>query len=595
MKTRTLKEITLHKRAWKKVKKNTNHKPIVALDTETERGKAFVIGLTKQAYSTNAELHNINDFLQFIHQQELNKSDNFFWNLTYDTNAIIKHLTIKQLITLSEKNELVTKKYTIKIIPDKALIIKHRRRKYKFYDIAQFYNRMSLDNAGEKFLNTKKIVFDVTNLSAQQYFTNKEYKTTINKYLERDTELTYKLAERLINTIKEFMNPKYYYSQASLSQQYFLENMNRDYKLPPKPVLELSLRAYNGGRFEVFKKGTFKKVSSYDIRSAYPYQNINIPALDCGEWVQNKKYEEKALVSLIECDVEGESIISPLKAEYKGMIYYPVGKKRLVVNKQEYEVIKEYGYDIKIINAYHYFDDNPEYPYEFLKMFYDRKEALGKEHPNYIFYKIIINGFYGKTIQLQEKTELTEEDDVTIEELQGQKRFMSGLLFNPVVAQEITANTRSMLLRAVKDIQENVVAFATDSIITLKKPNITIGKNLGEWDVEHDNERFTSIGSGVYFFEGDRMKFRGFGRGYNPVEVLHSQNEQVTVPIKKNIKLKECFRRKEKDFDAFNIITESEKTLNLNFDSKREWLDSFNNTHEVYNKQISSKPLRVEE
>jgi hypothetical protein len=393
------------------------------------------------------------------------------------------------------------------------------------------------------------------------------------------------------------MKPKYYYSQASFSQQYFLETMKRDYQLPPKRVMQFALNAYNGGRFEVFKRGTYDGISAYDIRSAYPFQNVKIPSLDNGTWKESQRYDEDATISLFHVIAKGDSHISPMKAESKGMIYYPTGKRELYINKKEYETLKLYNYDVKILKAYHYYPKEKEYPFTFLSKFYDKKEKVGKKHPDYMFYKIIINGFYGKTIQLEPKNMITDEDEGEAELIKGNpvvktERFNAGLLFNPVVAQEITGNTRSMLLDAVVDMQEDVIAFATDSIISTKKPNIKIGKSLGDWDEEKSNRRFTSIGSGVYFFEDDMMKFRGFGRGYNP-EVIQSDTEKVMLDVKRNIKLKQTFKSKEKDLDRFNLILDMQKSFNLNFDRKRLWLDQFNNSDEIYNKQIESKPIRV--
>ena len=503
---------------------------------------------------------------------------------------------------MAENDETTYKNIHIKIIPDKLTQIKINHYKFMFFDIAQFYDKMKLDTAGEKILGIRKIKYDVTDLKAEKYFNNKKYKKELDYYLQRDTDITYKLIEHLIKIASKFIIPKYFYSQASFSQQYFLENMKRDYILPSKKILQFALNSYNGGRFEVMKRGTYNNVNLYDIRSAYPYQNINIPAMDKGEWINNKKYENKALISLFKILIEGESIISPIKAENNNMIYYPIGKKKSYINKAEYKTLKKYGYKIKILNAYHYFDDKPEYPYLFLKKFYEEKEKVGKKHPEYMFYKIIINGFYGKTIQLQKKEYVTEEEgeEINIKIKNGKMRLMkkkykAGLLFNPIIAQEITGNTRSMLLDAVVNIQEKIIAFATDSIITTAVPNIKIGRNLGEWDEEKHKNVFTSIGSGIYFFHGDKMKFRGFGKGYEPEEILNSETNIVNMKIQRAIKLKQTFKSIKKDLNEFNIIKKVDKSLNLNFDKKREWDDEFNNTNEIYCKQINSKPLKVKE
>lgn len=596
--------IKFSSKAWKRTDINTEDKPNVALDTETEKGKAFIIGYTSKLGSYQYTIKNFDNFLMFCLKYRLDKSNNFFYNLTYDINALIKHLPYQRLLELAELNETVHNDVIIKILPEKCLEIKYLKRTFKFFDIAQFFNKISLDSAGERVLgiNKIKLPFDISKLSAEKYYNDYEYRAIINKYLKRDTEITYKLCEYLIKITKKFMIPKYFYSQASFSQQYFLENMTRDYKIQSKHILHFGLMAYNGGRFEVFKRGTYDNVSSYDIRSAYPYQNVNIPSLDTGRWIRSKQYDETALISLFKVNVEGKSHISPMKAEDNNRIFYPVGKKQLYINKKEYETMKLYGYKVEILDGFNYYDEHPEHPYRFLQKFFNEKERVGKEHADYMFYKIIINGFYGKTIQLQEDDELFEDMDIQSKlkfknekDVFKKKNFKAGLLFNPIVAQEITGNTRSMLLDAVVDIQEDVIAFATDSITCLKKPKIKIGSKLGDWDREDYNKRYTCLGSGVSFYENEKMKFRGFGKGYNPKEVIKGNTDKIILPVKRSIKLKKTFKSVDKDISKFNLIINDKKELNLNFDKKRIWNDKFNNSSEVYTKQIESKPIEVQE
>jgi len=601
MKCRDIDRITLSKKSWKKTSFNLENKPIVALDTETEKGKAFVIGYTSSLGSYQYTIKSFNDFLNFCVRYKLYNSNNFFYNLDYDINALIKHLPFQKLLELALLNETnLENDVILKIIPNKCLEINYLKRIYRFFDIAQFFNKMKLDDIGEKILGIKKVKlpYDIANLSAEDYFNDYKYKREIDIYLKRDTEITYKLCVHLINVTKKFMNPKYLYSQASFSQQYFLENMHRDYKNQSNAIYDFALKSYNGGRFEILKRGTYDAVRTYDIRSAYPSENIDIPALDTGTWKRNKIYDETALISLLKVEVEGYSHISPMKAENRTMIYYPIGKRILHINKKEYETLKLYNYKVKVLDGYNYYEDNPEYPFTFLNKFYDEKERLGKTHNNYMFYKIIINGFYGKTIQLHSQDEIIEdnEEQTQISKIDNkiftEKKFKAGLLFNPIVAQEITGNTRSKLLNAVVDIQKDVIGFATDSITSLTKPNIKIGKKLGEWDAEKTgSKRYTCLGSGDSFYEGENMKFRGFGTGYNPNEVIKGNKSLITLPIKRAIKLKATFRTIEKDVNKFNLILDGEKSLNLNFDKKRIWLDKFNNANEVYTKQIESKPI----
>jgi hypothetical protein len=600
VKCRDMQEIMFSKKAWKKAKKNHIKRPVMGLDTETEKGKAFVMGMYDGKEFHAIALKSFDDFVAAIIKHKLDQTSNFFYNLTYDTNALIKHLPYNVLEELAAMDEVEYKGIKMKIIPEKLLQLKIGKKTYQFFDEAQFFNKQRLTTVGQKLFGIAKVEQDVTDLKAYRYFYDKQYRDELDHYLQRDCELCYRLGEHLFEITEKYLVPKYFYSQASFSQQYFLENMQRDYMLQPRTVMDYALKAYNGGRFEVFKRGTFKDVSAWDIRSAYPYQNVKIPALDTGKWTKTNKYDPDADISLFKAVAFGKSHISPMKAENAGLIYYPTGNKTMYINKTEYETLRLYNYKVKILSGYHYHTRQKEYPFTFLKDFYEEKERVGKESPEYMFYKIIINGFYGKTIQLQRDKYLTEENGKAVDfaiinkKLKGiNERFKAGLLFNPIVAQEITGNTRSMLLDSVVDIQDSVIAFATDSVIGMKRPNIKIGKRLGEWDEEVTRKKFTSIGSGVYYFENDKMRFRGFGRGYDPDIIMNSDTDKVTLPVTRVIKLKQTFKAARVDLNSFNMIIKANKELNLNFDKKRHWFDKFNNTDEIYNKQIESAPMVV--
>jgi len=603
--------IILNKNSYKKQKVNKVMKSINGFDTETVNGKVFILGMYDEYDNFKyMRINNFDDILSFCIKLELWHYNNFFWNLEYDTNALIKHLPVEYLRQLAEENETMYKGFQIKIIPKKVLIIKYGYKKIRFFDIMQFYNHITLKKAAKNILKKDKIDLDVKNLSIEKFDNDINYKEELLKYFKVDCELCLKLAVHFINVTKNFLLPKNFYSHASLSQQYFLENTPREMYLPPYSVSQFALNSYFGGRFEVMQKGMYDKVRTYDIRSAYPKVNADIPALDKGKWIRSDKKEHNALISLYKIRVEGVSKISPLKYENKQNIIFPTGRIVTYVNKQELKTIELYNYKYKILDGYHYYDKKPEYPFKFLEKFFYEKERLGKKHNNYMFYKIIINGFYGKTIQLNKHYEIDDVGKEPIENIfvkDGKLKyvntmFKAGVLFNPVVAQEITGNTKSMLLNAVVDQQDSVISFATDSIMTRKRPNIKIGHKLGEWNDEtpKNNPKFTVIGSGVYFYENSKTRFRGFGKQLNisnmtNIWLYNYMDKMMPINILKSQKLKQTFKRKELDLNNFNVISNDIKELNINFDRKRLWNDKFNNLDEIYTKQIDSKPLIIKQ
>ena len=87
-----------------------------------------------------------------------------------------------------------------------------------------------------------------------------------------------------------------------------------------------------------------------------------------------------------------------------------------------------------------------------------------------------------------------------------------GNLFCPVIAAYITGFTRAQLYTFVKhhDLEEVVVAFATDSIaVTRQIPNLD-SKRLGEMKLDKQGDDAVFLSNGFYMFNG-KWKQRGVG------------------------------------------------------------------------------------
>lgn len=594
MKTRNLDRIKIHKKSWAPAKKNDERKPAAGLDTETSEGAAFILGISTIDGERIYRIRTFRDFLEAIVQEGLEMTDNFFYNVTYDQNALIKLLPIANIYDLGEK-EQTTMRYgdetaIILIIPGKLFSITFREREYAFYDISQFYGRQSLRKVAKKILGEDKgDVTDIARLSPEKYDKNDDYRREIDEYLKQDAKLCRLLAEKLVEQYKDFIIPKTYYSTAKFSEQFFLENHalpGYQISLPPTYAMKAALKAYNGGRFEVMKRGTFKNVYIYDIKSAYPYHNSRVPDPGHGYWLKSDAYDEKALISLLDVTAKGSSHISPLRHNTKdGRLLYPQGEKRLWINKREYETIKSYGYELIVHEAFHFYDDNPQYIFRWLSEFFELKEKVGKDHPYYGAIKTLINGFYGKTIATVQRRNRWGEHI---------RFYKAGRLFNPIIANEITANTRCQLLEAARPYQERIIAFATDSIMSIGPlPSVQTGDNLGDWALEHAGVTVTMVGSGVYFIhEKDVLHLRGFDKNMK-IEELKKQGKEpvINFPMMKPRPLKKSVRTHQ--VATMNVFLPDPRRLDVDFDRKRKWPQKAGNLENLLHNTYDSEPFTI--
>ena len=114
--------------------------------------------------------------------------------------------------------------------------------------------------------------------------------------------------------------------------------------------------------------------------------------------------------------------------------------------------------------------------------------------------KLVLNSLHGKTAQRR-----------------GNK---AGNLFNPIICAYITGYTRAQLYSFVRqnNLEQDVVAFATDSIMARRKIEGLNSKALGEFKYEKSG-LVILLSNGIYSFDGE-WKQRGIGSDKG-IEISH--------------------------------------------------------------------------
>jgi hypothetical protein len=546
----------------------------VSVDTETENGNIFLIADSQGNYLEHPNITFENIALFLLRNEG---SWIFCYNLGYDAECILKLLPEKTLKSYKWKKELEFsyKGYKIIYIDRKKLTISKGHHSISCYDIAQYYdNKPLLQSYSEnirKPLGTQYLKIK----SRRQIFSLHYYsrhKKEIRKYCIDDCLLTKELSEKWVETFHDTFG---FYPDNWISSGYLAEKVliNNDIYIPlfnetDYEIQELARHCFVGGRFELIRRGYVGYCCLYDINSAYPYALTMLPDITNGKWIRTKKIHPKAKIGffLILADVDPKVKIAPFPFVKKNRtICYPSGIFKTYVTLDELRAVKgDSKIKYKILESYQFIpNQNCNYPFErFIEEQYQRRMKLRKEKNGLErAIKIILNSIYGKTAQRTNK--------------------VIGNLFNPVISAYITGFTRAYLYRFMKEhgIENEIVAFATDSVAVRKKLGIPNSEKLGEMKLDKEADDVIFLSNGFYRFNGI-WKNRGIGYDNEKKQEIEHLDCRIDEKGEFYIKVKTKKMTHIKTGILFNRlkdvgkIEQYEKKINLNSDKKRFWIPS---------------------
>jgi len=257
------------------------------------------------------------------------------------------------------------------------------------------------------------------------------------------------------------------------------------------------MRAYFGGRVEVFLQGQIDKVVNYDVRSAYPYEATKLPSLIGGEWKAHSEYVEAPYgLWLCKWDIPAEKYVMPFPYRLKGAITYPSAGYGWYHATEVSNALKHYAEYINVERGFTFTPFIQEKPFGFIpRIFAERAEAKRKGLASEKALKLGLNSLYGKTAQgvgYQGKTP------------KFRSFFWAGM---------ITAGTRSRLFDLAMSAPAHCVSIATDGIVFTSDPGFTLSDELGGLERSEWTDFFIAQ-PGIYtaLEEGGRefRKSRGF-------------------------------------------------------------------------------------
>ena len=632
---RKIEDIEFPRFLWQKVKGETETKPNLAFDTETINGKIFLIADSTGLCVNDREFNDLSGLLQLLNSKRYRETTNWFYNLEYDTNALLKFLNREDRKHIAEFNFVDYEGYRIEIIPRKELKISKIKgdkvfHTVTYFDLAQFYFFKKLAYLALSTKYRKVYVADISQISSYKYYNDKTYHKLINDRCVIDCKITVAKADDLTNTIYNIILTKNFKSNASIGRKYVLYNLTKSLKVPSIAIMDKALKTYHAGFIETCKLGLVKGVHNLDIKSAYPYQIAQLEETD-GVYVHNKEYEPDAAYSYYFIKVDYDNaFLSPIWFMKGAENYHINGNVETWVSKSEMEYFINCGIDVKILEAYHL--KKTEYSEQpFYNIIHDlykaRLEAADSEDEYKRslekVIKIILNSIYGVTLNVIHKKEIADYETDIYRVIDGkivfyESKYLATNMYNPLFGTDITARTRVKIFNDFKNSFDSIIAISTDGVYQTKKnKKIKIGTELGSYGY-NKLPSVLFMGSGRYFIydkddsinDGD-SRFRGLPLKPSKIEDLMVTNKNkdfITTKREKPIKLKESLKNTNyynltfssfpiqnvSVVDEFNVFNTVKQDISFK-NQRRFWYDEINNISDLWDNLYESRPFNVDE
>jgi len=508
-------------------------KDIIGWDTECDKsGKAIIIANSDAKYTI---ITKPIDIFRFIERERWYKCINLFWNINFDFQAIVKWLGEKRLKELALYGSTDWNGYKVRWIKDKMfrIYLKKYKRWIWFFDVYQFYN-MSLAKASKIYLGIHKydISKDIPNMLERG-----EFKKPISACIQH-AYLTKLLGIKFNNDLQKYASIYYdkWYSMGKLAEVMVRQHCYIPIWRENLENTKFIVKAYRGGWVELYKRGYFENVYKYDINSAYPYQILSLRAFYP---IHNLNYADYGTV---EVEIEAIGYITYPAFRHKTMVILPNGNFTTWLTVKEYKKLLQDGYKM-IVKRYKVYKAYGDYIFKDLIYF------LYLNRKKFKILKLLLNSIYGKFIQV--------------------RNGVTGNLFNPVWASEITAGCRLQIYDLIKQIDnKKIIGVATDCVFTKGKININESDEIGKYKVQYWKEGIF-IHNGIYTLRGGNdfyCKNRGF-RGYlNLFDILEQNYNKSEIRLTQNqlITIKQSLRQLYKfKWDDVNKFINQIKTINF--------------------------------
>lgn len=467
---------------------------------------------------------------------------------SYDANLWLRDIprsTIEQIIKQEGRGWTYYKDYCIRYVQRKHFTIKRTidKKSVTVWDVQGFFQQ-SFIKAIENWLpDYDKLELIKEGKRRRVAFTDEDT-DFVKEYNQAELDALVLIMERLRNGLKEMglAISRWDGAGAVAVAMNKKHDTKAHYASLPYEVEIAARHAYFGGRIEIGKIGRHVgKVYHYDINSAYPAIQRNLPALAGGEWVKSKiDVRELPDDTLVVSHVKWSNITNtafcpfPYRSAAQRKVLFPEAGENWIWRSELAAALKirdeRYEYwNIDVIESWVFVPAVNDKPFAWIDTDYERRQTIlalsnhtGVPNGEEKVIKLGLNSLYGKCAQ---------KVGYNIE---------TGRIppyHNLAYAGHITAATRAALWSAAMQQPDDTLAMCTDGIYTTKPLVLDCPKKkvLGKWE-EQTHDEMIMIQAGVYFYR-DGEKWSSFSRGFDKMTTQADMLEtidKVTTAWKQN-------------------------------------------------------------
>jgi len=439
---------------------------------------------------------------------------------SYDVNMMLRDVdddTLRIVFQTDDKDFVRWRDWEFLYIPRKVFKLRRDGQTFTLYDVFTFFGT-SFVRACEGMLG------EVPRLILEGKIERVAFKradlSRIKRYNALECVYLVKLCERLRDIFEsQDIHIKKWHGPGAVAE-YVLgkRGMNLHTEYPryddnniPRGLNEAWDCAYYGGRFETMGVGTFDNIFAYDINSAYPFALSTLTILD---YATRWKRQEKPRgfthgfhsVYLVSWDVSKSASFGPFPwRHHSGAILYPLNGLGWHWRSEVEAACKLFPGCVKLHECWYQAESVSSVLQREIPRLYKLRQSLkAKKDAGEYAIKIALNSIYGKL---------------------AQRVGLAPFRCIPWAGQ-ITAYTRALLLNAALGNEVNILAFATDSVVSRVKLNVPQGKELGQWKAEKHN-RFLCLMNGFYRLDDittSKSALRGVGQDFDWKQAITSLN-----------------------------------------------------------------------